>query len=1002
MESKLLFEFGPFRLDSKKCILWANGNVVHVEPKAAKTLLALVRAKGRPVDKNELIAEVWEGVAVTDSSLTRNISLLRSMLDEFLPGEECIKTIPKIGYRFALEISEIAGENSDHSLRDAVREKALNDRDGGGTAACDTAVSSSVMDLLGSGNQPTAEAQAQPASPRRFIGRRVAAMTFALLMLTMLTLSFLGRFRHETPRVTRMPARPASKILAVYGFKNLSRRPDKDWLATALAEMLSTELGVDKSVDVLAPEQVARARSDLSLLPNDDLTLESLQKVRKMLNVDLVVLGLYTVSGADRAEKLRLDIRVQNAVTGETVATMKIVGWEDDLLTLVDEAGRTLRRDLSLRAVSTEDALTTRASFPANRKAAEFYSEGLARLRLFDAFAARRLLEKAATVEPRHPLIHVALARALSDLGYELAARREGARAVALDQDLPMEERLSVEGQYRQTTKEWAKAIAAYRSLFEYAPEKLEYGLRLADVQIDGGYGKDALATIGGLRSSSVDAQNPRLDLAEARAQQALSNLKAIQLAADNAVANGSARGERLLVADSLLLQAYSSYRLGYVDKAVWATEQAEDLYRLLGNEAGIAKSLVMRANALRDTGAVVRRKKMYEEAIAVFKRIGNMGSRARALNALAGVYQDLGDPTQARRKYQEALGIRREIDDRTGIATTTMNIGTVFENLGEYASAKKMYEDALSTAREIGDYGDAGFCTDNIAGILQKQGRLGEARTKFDEALSIYQHLGLKANVAEALVEIGDIDFAEGNLLSASKQFKQAFSTVSQTDNKLVRSNTLRGLAKVAFAQGNFGEAESRYKEAVTLVDEIGAHYPDARLEMARVYIWKSLYEEAERESSGALQEYERQKNIDGVVRANEILARALLGNRNSAAAMKVIESARQESGHLKDPTLYLAVRIAEARIAAEAHPGLAPTSKRTLIAAIAEAKKNRYQVLAFEAQLALLEVEMRAGEVGDARQVGEQLTKEAFALGFVSIANRAQQLIDSDRRRG
>src|SRR5438105_2258962 len=105
-ETKCFYEFGPFRLDTRTCLLWRDGELITLEPKIARTLLVLVRAKGALVEKENLIKEVWEGVAVTEHSMTRNISILRKTFKEGLQGKECIETVPTLGYRFILPVTE--------------------------------------------------------------------------------------------------------------------------------------------------------------------------------------------------------------------------------------------------------------------------------------------------------------------------------------------------------------------------------------------------------------------------------------------------------------------------------------------------------------------------------------------------------------------------------------------------------------------------------------------------------------------------------------------------------------------------------------------------------------------------------------------------------------------------------------------------------------------------------------------------------------------------------
>jgi tetratricopeptide (TPR) repeat protein len=190
-----------------------------------------------------------------------------------------------------------------------------------------------------------------------------------------------------------------------------------------------------------------------------------------------------------------LDLRLQDAEAGETVALLSVKGTEAQLDDLVSRAGAELRQKLGVQEVATSEAGTVRAVLPSRPEAARLYSERLAKLRLFDAQAARDLLERAIAAEPNYPLAHSALTAAWTTLGYDEKAKQKARKAFDLSSNLSREERLSVEARYRLTTHDWDKAVEIYRALFNFFPDDLDYGLQLAHAQSSAGRGKDALTT---------------------------------------------------------------------------------------------------------------------------------------------------------------------------------------------------------------------------------------------------------------------------------------------------------------------------------------------------------------------------------------------------------------------------------------------------------------------------------------------------------------------------
>jgi len=100
---KHLYDFGPFRLDLHSRMLLKDGAYIALTPKAFETLAVLVEGNGRIVDKEELLRVVWSGTCVEEGTLAKTVSILRKTLGED-EGHHYIDTVPKRGYRFAVEV----------------------------------------------------------------------------------------------------------------------------------------------------------------------------------------------------------------------------------------------------------------------------------------------------------------------------------------------------------------------------------------------------------------------------------------------------------------------------------------------------------------------------------------------------------------------------------------------------------------------------------------------------------------------------------------------------------------------------------------------------------------------------------------------------------------------------------------------------------------------------------------------------------------------------------
>jgi DNA-binding winged helix-turn-helix (wHTH) protein/tetratricopeptide (TPR) repeat protein len=108
------YGFGPFLLDPAQHVLYRSGVIVPLPPKSVAVLVVLVDHAGDVVDKTTIFSAVWPETFVVESSLTKNISLLRKTL-QTAEGAPLIETVSKRGYRFAAPVTVTAIPNASFS-----------------------------------------------------------------------------------------------------------------------------------------------------------------------------------------------------------------------------------------------------------------------------------------------------------------------------------------------------------------------------------------------------------------------------------------------------------------------------------------------------------------------------------------------------------------------------------------------------------------------------------------------------------------------------------------------------------------------------------------------------------------------------------------------------------------------------------------------------------------------------------------------------------------------
>jgi eukaryotic-like serine/threonine-protein kinase len=747
----------------------------------------------------------------------------------------------------------------------------------------------------------------------------------------------------------RFRARPS---VAVLGFKNLSSGPDTAWLSTALSEMLNTELAAGGQLRAVPGETVARTKIDLALSDAESLASDVLARVRKNLGSDFVVLGSYLDLGGKPGGQIRLDLRLQDTTTGETVAAVSENGSKEQLLDLVSRTGTRLRERLGIGELSSLELVGITASVPSNSEALRSYSQGLAKLRAFDALAARDSLSRAVAIDPAYPLAHSALAKTWLALGYDSNAREQAQKALDNAENLSREDHLLVEALYYEATKQWEKAIETYRTLFSFFPDNPEYGLNLANAQTSGGKGKDALNTLAALaRLGAAATDDPRIDLAKSDAASSLGDDKFYRDAAESAAIKAGRQGARLLVARARSSECRAFANLGENDKAAPVCEEARQIYSDLGDRSGLARTLHSMAEIPIDQGDLVAAGKLYEQAFSLAREIGN----------------------------QQAIG--REL----------IGLGVVAKSQGDYVRALEFYGDSLQYNQKAGNKNGMIAAIGNTANILVAQGKLSEAFAQYKNALGLAEEVGDKSSVALASENMGQVLAEEGDLTGALRVDQEALDTLHEGGQRHYYAGTLVMAGQVLQQQGDLDNAQKNYVAARSMQEQLGEKGPAAATDLALAELDCDSGKAAEAEPliRAALQQFQAEKDINNEIAAGALLSRSLLQQGKLNQAQQAIATVLTLSGKSRDVTVRMPLEIQDAYVRAAAKDfGGAEHSARHVLA---EATQLGFVRVQFEASLALGEIEIKAGDRVAARTRLERVEKNARAKGFELIARKA-----------
>ncbi len=746
------YRFGLFEVNTASGNLLRQGRVVKLQDQPFQCLLALLERNGEVVSREELCHRLWPNDIFVDfdKSLGVAVTKLRGALEDDAEHPTFIETVPRKGYRFVPPVERVL-----HQPPVAVAP-----------------------------SPPSSTPQSLPPVPATHSASRIhikqALLIFAAAIL--LVGAFVYRsLRSQSASTAEARSSPSApqirRSVAVLGFRNLPGRKDDDWLSQAFSEMVSTELAAGGGLRVVSDEDVARAKREFPIGNGDTLAKSTLEQLRKNPGADVVVVGSYTTMLAKTGDRIRLDIRLQDTTSGETIAEEAFTGSKDDLFELAARAGSHVRQNLGMGTLSADTATVLQASLPANQSAIRYYSEGKARLWDFDFIGARDLLLKAVAADPSYPLAHSALSDAWAYLGYGSKATAEAKRALDLSRNLPQSEKLLIAGSYWELSSDLPRAVEVYHSLFQLHPDNLEYGLDLARVQYQV-RPEDALATLKILRQlPPPTGDDPRIDLLEASAQ-VTQNIVAAQTAAKRALAKGTALGSPFIVARAYGILCQQGVGLG-----VSTEENINDC----------------------------------QKAKESFASEGDRYNQARTLNDMAAFYYQLGDLHKAEFMWREAAKEFRQNGQAEGLAATSNNIGAAFLQEGRLPEAKKMFEESIPSYQAAEDKSGLALVLNDLGDLSRLQGNLDQAEATYQQAKAIANAVGDKSALAYVDSGLGDLRSERGDFAGARNSYEESLALRAQTGEKQAEAETQVSLAKLSIDEGHASDAEISLRKSIT-----------------------------------------------------------------------------------------------------------------------------------------------------------------------------------------
>lgn len=477
--------------------------------------------------------------------------------------------------------------------------------------------------------------------------------------------------RPEAGADRQAAAPPASRVVAVMPFSNITREPADEWIGPGIAETVTADLQAVPGVTVVGRARMYDAMRNLSSGALGEFDERLGIEIGRRLGAAWTVGGGYQRMG----DRIRITAELLDVATGHLLRTVKVDGRIQEIFALQDRIVYELGQGLNLALGPAEMAGIGRDE-TSSLEAYEAYSRGLMNLRM----ATRESLDHALAQFERATSLDPFYARAWAALGRTR----------------------SLKGEFLDMPELVRQGVEAIRRGLELDATMAQAHASLGQAYLVLGRHDEALAAIG---------EAVRLDPANASAHAALAR---VHWFGKGEIDQGIAALERAAELNPdggyTFLQLALLYALKRrYDEAEAAARRAVDLQEqyLSGSEG------LQIVGAHLRLGYVFYRRGQHREAIREYEReLAFLGSGDHALAdrtlietelKLAAAYWRLGDQAAADRFFERAIRAFRGRQARgADDPATAYYVAAGYALRGEAAKAVRYLEASLARLRSL------------------------------------------------------------------------------------------------------------------------------------------------------------------------------------------------------------------------------------------------------------------------------------------------------------
>jgi tetratricopeptide (TPR) repeat protein/tRNA A-37 threonylcarbamoyl transferase component Bud32 len=245
------------------------------------------------------------------------------------------------------------------------------------------------------------------------------------------------------------------------------------------------------------------------------------------------------------------------------------------------------------------------------------------------------------------------------------------------------------------------------------------------------------------------------------------------------------------------------------------AFSKAEDIYRAMSSQEGLAEVHYQRGSLLARNRRLPEAKAQLEQSLTLSRASSSEYQAIRTSLQLSNVYYATGDSGRAEAIAADAVKAAQLLNNRTLATNGLIDLGYTLLARGEFVRTREYLHQALDLARQDKSPRLEARARLALGSLGAQDGASDEAVSHLEAALKFYQPAGYRTETSNALILLGRVYVDKGEYAVAMKAFTEQLALAKQSGDPARLAATHSSIGVL------LGENQEQYAEALPYLAE-------------------------------------------------------------------------------------------------------------------------------------------------------------------------------------